>query len=132
MPTRVVQRTQTGVRIETSLLKVLKALAEYTNLSLGDLLEEAHNALRCLAVDRDPAEPVKNVLNRQILEMSTSLALTEHSEVHIVHAWEVFGESLLRSHKWDFTEAEFKEMLEEEAAAIESAVDTVIKAGHRV
>lgn len=39
MPKRVVQRTQTGVRIETSLLKVLKALAEYTNLSLGDLLE---------------------------------------------------------------------------------------------
>ena len=35
----VVQRTQTGVRIETSLLKVLKGLAEYTELSLGDLLE---------------------------------------------------------------------------------------------
>lgn len=35
----VIQRTQTGVRIETSLLKVLKGLAEYTDLSLGDLLE---------------------------------------------------------------------------------------------
>lgn len=34
-----VQRSQTGVRIETSLLKVLKGLAEYCNLSLGDLLE---------------------------------------------------------------------------------------------
>ena len=34
-----VQRTQTGVRIETSLLKVLKGLAEYTDLTLGDLLE---------------------------------------------------------------------------------------------
>ena len=39
MPKRVVQRTQTGVRIESSLLKVLKGLAEYANLSLGDLLE---------------------------------------------------------------------------------------------
>jgi hypothetical protein len=39
MPKRVVERTQTGVRMETSLLKVLKGLAEYTNLSLGDLLE---------------------------------------------------------------------------------------------
>ena len=39
MSKRVVQRTQTGVRIESSLLKVLKGLAEYTNLSLGDLLE---------------------------------------------------------------------------------------------
>ncbi len=39
MPKAVVKRTQTGVRIETSLLKVLKALAEYTDMSLGDLLE---------------------------------------------------------------------------------------------
>lgn len=35
----IVKRTQTGVRIESSLLKVLKGLAEYTDLSLGDLLE---------------------------------------------------------------------------------------------
>jgi hypothetical protein len=39
MATTAITRTQTGVRIETSLLKVLKGLAEYTNLSLGDLLE---------------------------------------------------------------------------------------------
>lgn len=39
MPTRQVKRTQTGVRIESSLLKVLKGLAEYTDMSLGDLLE---------------------------------------------------------------------------------------------
>ena len=36
---RTIKRTQTGVRIESSLLKVLKGLAEYTELSLGDLLE---------------------------------------------------------------------------------------------
>ena len=39
MPKTMIQRTQTGVRIETSLLKVLKGLAEYTDLTLGDLLE---------------------------------------------------------------------------------------------
>jgi hypothetical protein len=39
MARTVVKRTQTGVRIESSLLKVLKGLAEYTDLSLGDLLE---------------------------------------------------------------------------------------------
>ena len=35
----LVERVQTGVRIEKRLLKVLKALAEYHDLSLGDLLE---------------------------------------------------------------------------------------------
>ena len=39
MPGKTISRTQTGVRLETSLLKTLKALAEYTDLSLGDLLE---------------------------------------------------------------------------------------------
>jgi hypothetical protein len=32
-------RVQTGVRMERRLLKVLKALAEYKNMTLGDLLE---------------------------------------------------------------------------------------------
>lgn len=35
----VIKRTQTGVRIESTLLKVLKGVAEYTDLTLGDLLE---------------------------------------------------------------------------------------------
>jgi len=34
-----VERIQTGVRMERRMLKVLKALAEYKNMTLGDLLE---------------------------------------------------------------------------------------------
>jgi hypothetical protein len=37
--TIAVERVQTGVRMERRLLKVLKALAEYKNMTLGDLLE---------------------------------------------------------------------------------------------
>lgn len=37
--TIAVERVQTGVRIEKRLLKVLKALADYHDLSLGDLIE---------------------------------------------------------------------------------------------
>lgn len=35
----LVERAQTGVRLEKRLLKVLKAFAEYHDLTLGDLLE---------------------------------------------------------------------------------------------
>ena len=35
----MVERVQTGVRMEKRLLKVLKALAELKDMSLGDLLE---------------------------------------------------------------------------------------------
>jgi hypothetical protein len=36
---KTVERVQTGVRLERRTLKVLKGLAEYLDLSLGDLLE---------------------------------------------------------------------------------------------
>jgi hypothetical protein len=36
---RTITRTQTGVRLESRLLKVLKALATELDMSLGDLLE---------------------------------------------------------------------------------------------
>jgi len=35
----LVERVQTGVRVEKRILKVLKALAEYLDMTLGDLLE---------------------------------------------------------------------------------------------
>ena len=35
----VIERVQLGVRMEKRMVKVLKALAEYLDLSLGDLLE---------------------------------------------------------------------------------------------
>jgi hypothetical protein len=35
----VIERVQTGVRVEKRLLKVLKAFADYHDLTLGDLLE---------------------------------------------------------------------------------------------
>jgi predicted DNA-binding ribbon-helix-helix protein len=37
--TVAIERVQTGVRLEKRLLKVLKGLAEYLDLSLGDLME---------------------------------------------------------------------------------------------
>jgi hypothetical protein len=35
----LIERVQTGVRMEKRLLKVLKAFAEYHDMTLGDLLE---------------------------------------------------------------------------------------------
>ncbi|HTS85781.1 MAG TPA: hypothetical protein VMG61_11790 [Usitatibacter sp.] len=38
-PSLEVERVQTGVKIEKRMLKVLKAMAEYHDMTLGDLLE---------------------------------------------------------------------------------------------
>ena len=39
MATKAIERQQTGIRMEKRLIKVLKGLAEYHDISLGDLLE---------------------------------------------------------------------------------------------
>jgi len=53
------------------------------------------------AVDADNYYPdeeldTRKSLNSQILELSSSLALSESAELHIVHAWEALGEDLMR------------------------------------
>jgi len=89
---------------------------------------ERQKYLRILAaIDQDPEQPARDTLNRQILEMSTSMALAEYSEAHIVHAWEVFGESLLTSHNWNFSEAEYEAMLEEEAIGRRRWLKNIVK-----
>lgn len=53
------------------------------------------------AVDVDNSYPPaelesERILNQQILEMASSLALSNFAELHIVHAWTAIGESTMR------------------------------------
>lgn len=53
------------------------------------------------AVDVDDDSPVaeqktQQGLNRKILEMAGSLALSEFAELHVVHVWDAVGERLMR------------------------------------
>lgn len=47
------------------------------------------------AVDPDPIDADKNALNTNIMELATSLARTEGSELHVTHCWSLYGETLL-------------------------------------
>ena len=54
------------------------------------------------AVDVDDAYPSQEMesrraLNAQVLEMASSLSLTESADLHIGHVWDAIGESALRS-----------------------------------
>lgn len=58
-----------------------------------------HRILAAVDVDDDyPPEELntRHLLNLQILEMASSLALSEFAELHIVHAWEAIGERAMR------------------------------------
>ncbi len=47
------------------------------------------------AVDLIEPDPVKDGLNRKIVELATSMAETEKGELHLVHVWDFVWESLL-------------------------------------
>jgi len=63
------------------------------------------------AVDPDPSEPDNAGLNKQILELASSLAAREHSELHILHTWYFTYESLLRSGRYKVPKAEVDRMV---------------------
>ena len=47
------------------------------------------------AVNPSEPDPIRDALNRKIMELATSMAEMERAELHIVHAWEFVGKSLL-------------------------------------
>lgn len=63
------------------------------------------------AVDPDPAEASNAELNETILTLSSSLATSEQSELHIVHAWTFPYESTLRGGRVSWPEIEIKRYL---------------------
>lgn len=65
------------------------------------------------AVDPDPGEKASKELNTLILDLATSLALRENSELHIVHAWSMPYESTLRSGRARLPKTEVDRLVQE-------------------
>jgi hypothetical protein len=77
----VVERVQTGIRIEKRMLKVLKALAEYHDMGLGDLIEGIvlHAFEGKSAFSKDTLERIGDIKRVYALDLDASHAhrLTE-------------------------------------------------------
>jgi universal stress protein E len=48
-------------------------------------------------VDPDPSDAVRDGLNDAVLELATSVTRREGGELHVAHAWQLWGESAIRS-----------------------------------
>ncbi len=68
------------------------------------------------------------ILNQQILELASSLALSEFSEFHVVHAWTARGESLLNTPRFNFTgNSEMADWVEQQRVIDEKQVQELMK-----
>jgi len=77
------------------------------------------------AVDTDPDDGSKDALNSTIMELATSLAQLEQSELHVVHAWTMYGEQLLR-HRGGATEDQVASWLCEARDRHQRALDRLL------
>lgn len=58
----------------------------------------AAQKLRILAlVDPDPTDRVRDGLNDSVLELATSITRWQEGVLHVAHAWQLYGESKMRS-----------------------------------
>lgn len=70
---------------------------------------------------------VQHLLNVQVLEMAGSLALSEFAELHVVHAWEAFGENFMRRALMSKTDEEINAYVEQIRQHREQGVETLIR-----
>jgi nucleotide-binding universal stress UspA family protein len=64
------------------------------------------------AVDPDPVDTTRHGLNPRILDLATSLARSEHSELHVIHCWRLPLEGTLRARQ-EFSKDTVDSMIED-------------------
>ena len=79
------------------------------------------------AVDPDPAEETNVQLNRLILDLATSLAAREKSELHIVHARNMPYERFLRSGQEKLSNTDTRRMLDDKRKKHKAWLETLLE-----
>ena len=76
------------------------------------------------AVDATPADDAHAVLNKTILQLAESMCGEAECVIDVVHAWDIYGESILKEH---MRTEEFEELQRRTEAETERLVDELIK-----
>ena len=75
------------------------------------------------AIEATPHDVGHDRMNRMVMELGMSIAEYEKGQFHVVHAWNVFAEGMLKSR---LKPGEFEEIHQKAAAEIAAAVDKVL------
>jgi nucleotide-binding universal stress UspA family protein len=78
------------------------------------------------AVDPDPLDVVRDGVNLKVLELATSLAALEGSELHVVHAWEVGEPAALRGWQARVSQAQVDDWAEQTREAHQRRFDELL------
>ena len=79
------------------------------------------------AVDPRPDTPGDDPLSIKVLELAASLAAMRDSKLHLVHAWWLHSEAMLRSRRFNMPPAEIDGLLREVRGAAEASLDALVE-----
>jgi universal stress protein E len=80
--------------------------------------------LAAVDVEIDADTPRHAALNTNILQIASSMAELEGAELHIIHAWSVWAENILKSR---IPADEFHDMVQEQEKATAQALETLLE-----
>jgi nucleotide-binding universal stress UspA family protein len=90
--------------------------------------KKPHSNGRVLAtVDFDPHEPEKGAVNDEILDAAVRAAVSVYREIYILHVWQLFGESFLSSPRFELSQTELQDLLEDERKLHENWLKTYVE-----
>lgn len=75
--------------------------------------KKQHPARILAAIDVDPSEEENTELNHLIMQLAISLANEYDSKLHVVHAWQLYGEDILRGGRSFLPQSEVDHMVEQ-------------------
>ena len=79
-----------------------------------------------IAVDPDPSDPERLRLHADLVKLGTSLARNEHGKVEVVHAWRVYGETMLRGPRFKLSDVEINALTDNEKATRQQWLDALV------
>jgi nucleotide-binding universal stress UspA family protein len=78
------------------------------------------------AVDPAPENKVRDSMNATILQLASSLAAQDHADLQVVHAWTLYGETLMRRPGVGLAESEIRRYAQQEAQKQRRALEALL------
>jgi nucleotide-binding universal stress UspA family protein len=79
------------------------------------------------ALDPDPSDGQRNKLSAKIMDLATSLAKQEQSELLVVHTWSLYGETILRGGVGRMEKGELDRLVREAEATHKSGLNSLLQ-----
>jgi len=79
------------------------------------------------ALDPDPSDGQRNKLSAKIMDLATSLAKQEQSELLVVHTWSLYGETILRGGVGRMEKGELDRLVREAEATHQSGLNDLLQ-----